>query len=299
MNTDNLRDIDLNLLVVLNVLLQEQNVTRTATRLHLTPSAISHALRRLRELFDDELFVRDGRRMRPTVRAHTLNKTVPAVLRQLEHALAAPEPFIPTTSTRTFRLAAPDFIVPLVLKKIGKSAPFVQIECHPTTPSAVQELTKNHYDALVAPSAFKHEGVRGCPLGEWPWLVFGHPNHPAFDNWSLDAWTKYPHLQIGTSILRGNGPIDQHLSKLGVSRRIGAVVPHFSMAASVVSQTELLVTVPAISMRHAAETYQLAHRTLPLDLPPLGLSLFRSAISGDEKDVRWFLDQIQSVCTAL
>ena len=77
MTPEQLREIDLNQLVVLDVLLQERSVTLAAQRLHLTPSAVSHALKRLRELFDDELLVRDGRRMSPTVRAQELSETIP------------------------------------------------------------------------------------------------------------------------------------------------------------------------------------------------------------------------------
>ena len=71
MGSVSLRDIDLNLLVILDVLLQERSVSRAAERLYLTPSAVSHALGRLRKLFDDELLIRDGRKMSPTVRAHS------------------------------------------------------------------------------------------------------------------------------------------------------------------------------------------------------------------------------------
>jgi len=296
MTPEQLREIDLNQLVVLDVLLQERSVTLAAQRLHLTPSAVSHALKRLRELFDDELLVRDGRRMSPTVRAHELSETIPRALRHLAHTLVAPEPFSPATSTRTFRLAGPDFIAPLVLQAVGKVAPQVRVEWAPTTSMAVQELTRDHYDALIGSSAFKHEGLRGQSLGEWPWRVFGRSGHPAFNRWSLEAWCAYPHLQIGTSIIRGHGPIDRRLSELGISRRIGAVVPYFSMAAPVVAQTDLLLTVPSMSLHNAVEVYHLDQRAVPFELPPMNLSLFRSATGGQEKGVRWFLERIEAAC---
>lgn len=299
MSSHPLREIDLNLLVVLEVLLQERSVTETAQRLHLTPSAVSHALKRLRGLFDDELLVRDGRRMTPTSRARELGETLPRALRQLGHVLVAPAPFSPSTSTRTFRLAAPDFVAPLVLKQIGQQAPGVTVEWVPTSPIAVQELTQGHYDALIAPGALRHEGLRSDVLGKWPWRVFARKGHPAFEHWSLEAWTDYPHLKIGTSIIRGNGPIDQRISKLGVERRVGAVVPYFSMAAPIVAETDLLLTVPSISLHSVCEVYPLEHREVPFDLPHLELSLYRSAIGGHEQAVRWFLQQIEGVCRSL
>ena len=149
-----LMEIDLNLLVVLDVLLREQSVTRAAGRLGRTPSAVSHALSRLRQLLGDELLVRDGRRMRLTARAEGLAETLPRALQQLARTIEDPEPFRPATSTRTLRLAAPDFIAPLVphlLQDVGNVAPGVRVELAPLASGAVRELTEGRCDALVGP----------------------------------------------------------------------------------------------------------------------------------------------------
>ncbi|MEM6925705.1 MAG: LysR family transcriptional regulator [Myxococcota bacterium] len=302
MSDVHLRQIDLNLLVVLDVLLRERSVTRAADRLHVTRSAVSHALGRLREVFGDELLVRDGRRMRPTVRADGLAETLPRVLRQLERALAGPEPFRPEASTRTFRLAAPDFVaslVPHLLQDVGRVAPGVGVELAPFSPMAVRELTEGRYDALVAPSGVQHEGLRGEVLGAWPWAVFGRHGHPAFGDWSLAAWSAYPHLQIRTAVLRGTGPIDKQTAELGIQRVVGAVVPHFTMAAPILAQTDLLITVPSVIMAGAASAYGLERREVPLDLPLMRLALFRSAAVGDEPGVRWFLERVTAASRRL
>ena len=295
MSEIHLRQIDLNLLVVLDVLLRERSVSRAAVRLHVTRSAVSHSLGRLREVFGDELLVRDGRRMRPTVRAEGLAETLPRVLQQLECALAGPEPFRPEASTRTFRLAAPDFIAPLVphlLEDVGKVAPGVRVELAPFSPRAIPDLAEGRYDALMAPSAMQHEGLRSEALGTWPWAVYGRKGHPAFDDWSLQAWSAYPHLQVRTTVLRGKGPIDLRAAERGIDRVVGAVVPHFTMAAPILAQTDLLLTVPSLILSRAAGVYDLERREVPLDLPRMGLSLFRSAAAGDEPGVRWFLERI-------
>ena len=297
MNGIQLRDVDLNLLVVLDVLLQERSVTRAADRLDLTPSAVSHALRRLRKLFHDELLLRDGRRMRPTVRAEGLAETLPRVLQQLARTIAAPEPFRPTTSTRKFRLAAPDFIAPLVpalLQDVRGTAPGVRVELVPYSATAIRDLAEGRYDALVAPDGIRSEDLRGLPLGTWPWTVYGRAGHPAFIDWSLSAWSDYPHLLVRTSVGRGRGPVDRQASQLGIHRVVGAVVPHFSMAAPILAETDLLLTVPSITMGNTAAAYHLDRRDIPFDLSPMGLSLFRSAAEGDEPGVRWFLEQVEA-----
>jgi DNA-binding transcriptional LysR family regulator len=295
MNDIQLRQLDLNLLVVLDVLLRERSVTRAAQHLHLTPSAVSHALKRLRAQFDDELLIRDGRRMRPTVRAEGLAETLPRALGHLARTLAESEPFQATTSTRTFRLAAPDFIaplLPLLLHEVGRSAPGVRVELAPFSRTAVRELTEGRHDALIAPSAIQNEGLRSEPLGSWSWGVFGRAGHPAFADWSVEAWAAHPHLQIRTSVLRGKGPIDQKVAKLGIQRVVGAVVPHFSMAGPILAQTDLLLTVPSMILGSAAAAYGLDRREVPFEIHPMPLSLFRSAAEGDEPGVRWFLDRV-------
>lgn len=295
MNHNQLRQVDLNLLVVLDVLLRKRSVSAAAGELNLTPSAVSHALGRLRKLFDDELLVRDGRRMRPTHRAEGLVESLPRLLEQTARTISAPASFEPATSTRTFCLAAPDFIAPLLpplLSELALSAPTVRLELVAFNPAAARQLAENQFDALVAPSALDHGGLRADALGSWPWAVYGRANHPAFADWSLSAWTTYPHLQIRTNVLRGQGPIDRGIVALGLRRRIGAVIPHFSMAAPILAQTDLLLTVPSVTMSASCDVCDLERRTPPLDLPSMGLSLFRSATSGEEPGTRWFLDRV-------
>ncbi len=302
MNTVQLRDVDLNLLVVLDELLRARSVTHAAERLNLTPSAVSHALKRLRELFDDELLLRDGRRMRPTVRAEGLADALPRVLQQVARTIAAPEPFRLATSTRTFRLAAPDFIAPLVpslLHDVQGTAPRVRVELAPYSAAAVRELAAGRYDALVAPDAARSGDLRGVPLGAWPWAVYAREGHPAFDDWSVEAWSAYPHLQVRTSVLEGRGPTDRRATELGISRVVRAVVPNFSMAAPVLAQTDLLLTVPSVTMGNAVAAYHLERREIPFDLAPMGLSLFRSAAEGDEPGVRWFLERVAAAFQGL
>ena len=163
----------------------------------------------------------------------------------------------------------------------------------------MSDLAKGHSDVLIASGSFKDEGLRGMIVGQWPWRVFGRSDHPAFEEWSLEAWAAYPHLQIGTSVIRGQGPVEQRASKLGIERRVGAVVPYFSMAAAVLAETDLLLTVPSMSMESTRKAFGLACRELPFVLPQMSLSLFRSATNGDEPGVRWFLETIEFACRRL
>lgn len=302
MSAPTLSKIDLNLLVVLDVLLQEKSVAQAAARLNLTSSAVSHALKRLRLLFDNELLVRDGRRMVPTARAELLAKTLPAVLNGIERTLMAPETFDPATSSRVFRLAAPDFfspLVPLLLKRVSEEAPKIQLEVSALPENGMADLKQGRFDALIAPSFKQSDEFRGTVLGSWPWVVFGRADHPAFTDWSLEAWARFPHLQIGRGISTNGSPIDREVTPLGVSRRIGAVLTHFSMAPPVLAETDMLLSVPAVALQDAARTYGLAQRALPFDMTPLELMLFRSAAMGDEPEIRWFHAHVSAAAHTL
>lgn len=302
MNAPPLSKIDLNLLVVLDVLLREKSVARTADRLNLTSSAVSHALKRLRVLFGNELLVRDGRRMVPTARGESLADSLPALLTQVEHVLEPPEPFDPAYSNRTFRLAAPDFItslLPHLLKLISEEAPGVRVELTAFSPAAVLDMGQGRFDALIAPSFKQKDDLRGTPIGAWPWFVYGRKNHPAFSDWSIETWGNYPHLQVSASASSGSSPIDRSAVDRGISRHIGAVITSFSMAAPVLAQTDLLLSVPSIAMEDAAHVYGLERRAVPFDLKPLELTLFRSATTGDQPEIRWFHEHVAAAAQAL
>jgi DNA-binding transcriptional LysR family regulator len=295
MTAPQLSKIDLNLLVVLDVLLREKSVGKAAVHLNLTSSAVSHALKRLRLLFDNELLVRDGRLMVPTERGAGLAETLPQLLARVEQTIIAPEPFAPRTSTRSFRLAAPDFFAPIMpnlVQAIADEAPGVSVEIASFSPTVSLDAQKERCDALIAPSFRQTDDLRSIELGEWSWATFGRMDHPAFSDWSLESWARFPHVVVSASSPSGNNPIDRLATDLGVSRETGVVVPQFSMAAPILAVTDMLLTVPSIAMQGFDAAFRLDHRDLPFKMNPIKLSLFYDARSGDEPDVRWFRDQV-------
>lgn len=289
----------MNLLVVLEVLLREQSVTAAARRLHRTPSAISHALGRLRELFDDELLVREGQGMRPTARASALTATLSPALSRVAQAIAEPGPFDYAASNRTFRLAIPDFaapLVPLLLERLASEAPGVRLVFRPLSPEATADVAAGRCDGLIGLSS-PRDGLGEELIGTWPWRVYARAGHPAFDDWSAEAWAAYPHVvvRIGTE---GGGPITRRAEVHGITRTVGAVVPQFSMVSPVLTRTDLLFTGPSVAMQDAIAN-GLDYREVPFDLPPMGLSVFRSAVDGNEPGVDWFLQHVGDALRAM
>lgn len=137
MNDMRLRDIDLNLLTVFQAVFQEKSLTRAGERLNLTPSAVSHALGRLRDAFGDRLFVRRGAAMVPTALAERLFPGIEASLKLLAATLADRGTFDPFTSTRIFRLGMNDYaarvLLPRVMARLRREAPRVRLRVRQST----------------------------------------------------------------------------------------------------------------------------------------------------------------------
>ena len=150
--------LDLNLLVALDVLLVERNVSRSADRLHVTQSAVSNALARLRDYFDDEILVPVGRRMELTPRAELLKEAVRDILVRIESSVTAKPLFEPRTSDRRFRIFVSDYtmitLVPHVLALAGQQAKAVEFELLPQTNLAHRPLERGEADLLIIPSEY-------------------------------------------------------------------------------------------------------------------------------------------------
>lgn len=287
--------VDLNLLVVLDVLLQERNVTRAAKRLGRTQSAVSHALARLRDQLGDPILVRVGGEMRATPRAERLAGEVSRLLRALGRVLAHEGAFDPATSDRVFTLAGPDFvaaILPTLLAKLGAIAPRVGVELAPVTPGMLRDVADGRVDLVVAPdSAEPAEGVSRAPLVTLDWAVYARRDHPAVKAWGPKAWSAHPHIRVRTPG-GGEGPVDRAARAQRLTRRSGPYLPHFLLAPPLLARTDLLFTVPRAVLAEVAPRFGLVALPCPLKLPPLPLRLFWSALLDRDPAVRWFREWV-------
>jgi DNA-binding transcriptional LysR family regulator len=150
-----LRQVDLNLLVALRVLLEERSVTRAAARLHLGQPAVSGALARLRELLGDELLVRVGRSMRPTPRAEALLERVTDILDQTESLLWPPKPFDPKSLRGEIKITLGDYeeivLLPELARRLAAEAPAVSIRAQGLSPDSRAQLDKGETDLWITP----------------------------------------------------------------------------------------------------------------------------------------------------
>jgi len=154
--------LDLNLLVALDVLLEEQNITRAAERLHMTQSATSGVLGRLRTFFEDELLVQVGRKMQPTPYALELAQPVREVLLTIRSSITAKPVFEPASSKRHFRLVTSDYLISVlfaqVLQKIHQQAPHITFEMISPGDGSAELLMRGEVDMMIVPERYLIDG---------------------------------------------------------------------------------------------------------------------------------------------
>ncbi len=290
---------DLNLLVALDALLAEGNVTRAAQRLRLSPSAMSRTLARLRAATGDPLLVRAGRRLVPSPRALELRAAVGPVLGQALALLGPHERLDVRTVRRTFTLRTSDGFVenfgPPLLAKVAAEAPDVTLHF-------VQKVTRD--GALLREGAVDFEtGVVGADLGPeirtrslFRDRLVGvvRPGHALSRGRMTTArYLAAKHILVA----RGEserGPVDAALAALGLEREIGVVLSGFAAALTLARATDLVATVPA---RHTA-TLRAGLRTfaLPFACPELTVSLLWHPRMDADPAHRWLREVIRSVC---
>jgi len=265
-----LSGVDLNLLVVLDALLSEPSVTKAGKRLGLSQPATSHALGRLRELFDDRLLVREGRRMHRTELAQRLTPLVRRALSEVEATLAAGRSFDPETSQRAFRIATNDYcgalLLPALVARFAEQAPGCTIDVHPLHGALpTSALERGELDLVLGTYIRASNGVRVESLFEetFSCLVpsgFGK-------RLSLPAFVEARHLLVANPGY-GPGVVDIALAKRGLQRYVVARVPHFMVAPAVAARSGLVLTLPT---RLAKAT---CNDALKLHRPPLPLRGF-------------------------
>lgn len=244
---NDLRRIDLNLLVILDALLGEQHVTRAAERLHLSQPAVSHALARLRDLLGDPLLVRAGSGLVPTARALELAAPLAETLAQVQ-SLLAPNTFAPASARRTFRLAMSDYgaaiILPGLIRTLRAEAPGIDLQIsHASREGMVEGLLNGDIDLAAGVLPELPGELCSTPLFEERYVcLLDRQSLPAGGVLDLPTYLSRPHVLLE---MRGSGTpeIERTLTALRERRRVAISLPHWSVAPRFISGTDLILTV--------------------------------------------------------
>ncbi len=243
-----LSSIDLNLLVALNVLLQEEGVTRAASLLGIGQSALSHKLRRLRKIFSDKLLVSGRQGMVLTDRAKALRGPLKDALACLEQALQSDRSFEPTSCRRQFRIIASDYgqfvCIPGVLEEVSHQAPGLEVTVLPSVWDISEQLEAGTLDLVFLSQPIQSGQLRLRKVCSDEFVVVARRDHPALRNGlSLETYLGLKHILISAEG-RSRNPIDHTLTSQGLKRRVALRVPQCLAALFVVARSDMLLTVP-------------------------------------------------------
>jgi DNA-binding transcriptional LysR family regulator len=299
----NISKIDLNLLIYLDVLLREKNVTRAASQLNITQPAMSNGLKRLRTLFNDPILVRTSDGMVPTERARSLSPVIRKILLELEEALQGEEEFNQENSQRVFRIMASDYaastLIPKLLKKINKIAPNVTMDI--MTPSDVNfhdveagkiDMAINRFDEL--PQSFHQKTVWrdgfSCLLSADNEVVtkFNLNSYLA----SKHVWVSKTGFGIGVGMdpkdVQKLGWVDEALSRLGKKRDIKVFTRNYHVAMQLAYEDDLIATLPSKAALLHKDDPNFTILKPPFDIPDIELKMIWSPLLHHDASHIWF-----------
>lgn len=287
-----LNQIDLNLLVVLDAIYTEGGVTPAARKLHLTQPAVSHSLARLRELFADPLFEREGRRLVPTPLARNLIDPLRRSLRGLESTLNEAERFDPATTKRRFTVGLRDvleaIVLPHLMESVSRNAPHVDVGVVAVDRRNLEtDLATGALDAAIDILLPHSERVRRQRFAVDRLVVLMRKRHPlARKRLDLPTYLRVDHV-VASSRQRGPGLEDLELSRLGAQRRVRLRCQNYYAALSVVAVSDLILTMPEHYALNLNRHFGCRMVPLPLKLPSLDTYLYWHATVHDEPANKW------------
>jgi DNA-binding transcriptional LysR family regulator len=309
MNLGTLAKIDLNLLVTLQILLEEESATRAASRLHLSPSALSKSLNRLREALGDPLFLRSAHGLKPTAHALQLKQQLPDILQAL-YQVTLPPSFIAATSQRQFSFAmvesAYETLLPSYIGPLLNQAPNIKLDTYGWSEKSMQSLLQGQIDFgltardLHPTSDFRlnnlPDGIEQTTLFTDQQVCLVRKNHPILvavseDKWDVETYLNMKHVQVRCE---GNDwwALDYHLAESNQHRLISSTLPDFYGAASVCAHSDLIFTVPSNFVAHAQKIYPLVEIPLPISFSPIAYVLLWHQRNNDEPGHKWVRETI-------
>ncbi len=280
-----LDNFDLNLLVAFEALLHERNVTRAARRLNVTQSAMSASLKRLREALDDPILLQHGKTMIPTPHALALTPEVTAAIGLLRRLIQPTTGFDPSTSSRTFRIAASDYIATVALAPLlgalHREAPDVRLDIALPTDVTPQRLGRGDFELVLTPREFLAPEHPAELLFEERHVVVGCQANPLFARpLTRAAFAAAGHVAV--RIDGRNTYIENELSRLGLARRVEVYAPSFIQAPWLLPGTPRIALMHERLARLMAPMLGLAIAEAPFAIPAMHeMMQFHAAQEGD------------------
>lgn len=288
---------ELQLLYIFDAIMTERSVTRAADRLAMTQPAVSNAISRMRQIWNDPLFVRKGRNIEPTSYALSLWDQVGDHMYSLTNAVSATQ-FDPATSKRKFRIAVTDVTVEMIWRQLIElledQAPGVDIHAVPYTPEGTyDDLREAHVDLAVGMLTQHDHSLRSTWLFEGGYVLAMRADHPlAGRQITMDEFLQARHLLV-TMSGDAHGFVDSYLDQKGQSRRIAATVNHFSIVPQVLRDSNLIASVPELISQDCGFVDGLWMGQLPFEVDPTSLYLIWHTRHDRDPGIVWLRNHVE------
>jgi len=296
----NINDIDLNLLRVFQAVAEERSVTRAADRLGLSQPAVSNALRKVRNLFEDQMLVRGAGGMHLTPRGEQLSLHLSEVMTGIEAALIGgpdidpsriTEPIVITSADEEILQHGAEIIA--ALSDAGCVAPvqFLPLK----TEYRADVLWRKRLSVKLTTMLYAPEGLKQRKLYDEHLVCLMRADHPAADHWDLDAYLAADHLLIAPLGGAPSGYLDDWFRTHGRERRVRLISHTFGSAAALVKQSGLIATLPSRQAVIAAADPELVARPMPAVVPPFSVHMFWSERYDNDPVSMWLRSVLYGV----
>ncbi len=262
---------DLNLFVIMNSIYTEGSLTKAAEVVGITQPAVSNALSRLREKFEDDLFVRTGSGMVPTQKTENIIKDIQNALQLMQKSVNEPDEFDPATSQKTFRISLGDInegrILAILVSKIERLAPNVKLECYYTARGQVPHaLATNELSFAVDPFIPNSKDTNSTKVFSDKFVIAHRANHPVskIEEISLEEALKLKYINISNR-KRGASVVEMEMQKMQLQPEIALRAQHYLVTPEIVRSTDLCL----LCSETFAKKHGLSYVNLPFDVPPL------------------------------
>ncbi|MGX1500256.1 DNA-binding transcriptional LysR family regulator [Labrenzia sp. MBR-25] len=265
----NLRSFDLNLLVIFRAIMQRGSISGAANEIGLSPSAVSHALARLRVMLNDELFFRTAEGVSPTERARELSVDIERGLSFISTAISLQHQFVPAETNRIFTMQVADyvagFLLPRLAKRLQSEAPGITIDILPFSISPESVWDRVDMQVRLTPGRLQPEMVRSQRLLADEIVVLMRRGHPRVDEpMTAELYAELPHVKLSQSAT-GTTVIEDALAARGLQRHMAMTVASWFEIPDIVARSDLIAIAPKRLLSLDPRLGKLHSAPLPLD----------------------------------
>ncbi|MDE2441905.1 MAG: LysR family transcriptional regulator [Betaproteobacteria bacterium] len=299
------KGLDLNLLVALDMLLDERNVTRAAQRMNVGQPAMSAALARLRDHFGDDLLAVTGRRLMPTALAETLRQPLREAILQIEAVVGMERNFVPATSQRHFAIEMPDYLVPVLLpvltRRLSHAAPGIVLELRSPSRDPSALLHKGELDLLITPGIYSDPDYPSEVLASTHLVLVGWADNPDLQ--------QQPSLATVRRLQQAIVPFDRirlarlltedQLELYGGKGRVGLIVPNFSCIPPSLVGTNLISLLDARLAATLIQNLPLVVWDVPIAMPTMDDVMMFHPLRDHDGGLQWLRSELHAATATL